>query len=274
MTSPTRPSARCSSGPAGIKRVLIKTVPDWGVRLAMFRKIDVDHIYVPTLYYPQLQPCSQTVCDVQNVCRQANPDGFILAYNGLPIAGIFAGMFNWQINVIGDNPYDGSGKLDGNGVPPDFFQDLHVRRALSYCFDYQTFIEDAMAGEGRLAQGSIPVGMMGHLEGEAPLYTYDPARCEEEFKLADVDRDGIPAGEDEDDVWNLGFYMQVGCNVENATRRLASEILKGSIKAVNLWLMQGLARIHFQSWIKGFYYNPAYSIVAYAWIYPLSKEAP
>jgi ABC-type oligopeptide transport system substrate-binding subunit len=59
------------------------------------------------------------------------------------------------------------------------------------------------------------------------------AKCEEEFKLADLDKDGVPAGEDEDDIWNKGFYMQIAYNTGNDTRRLTSEILKAGIEAVN-----------------------------------------
>jgi peptide/nickel transport system substrate-binding protein len=143
------------------------------------------------------------------------------------------GQFNWQINVEGGNPFAGSGELDGSGIPADFFQDLHVRRAFNYCFDFDTMINDALNGEGIQAQGPIIAGMMGYREGEAPLYSFDLAKCEEEFKLADVDKDGIPAGEDEDDVWETGFYFQMAYNTGNDTRRLASEILKAGIESVN-----------------------------------------
>jgi peptide/nickel transport system substrate-binding protein len=235
-------------------------------------------------------------------------------------------------------------------------------------------IKDALNGEGIQAQGPIIAGMMGYREGEAPLFAYDPAKCEEEFKLADLDKDGIPAGEDEEgDIWNTGFYMQMAYNTGNDTRRLASEILKAGLESVNdkfsvsvvgmpwpvllatrrqqklpiyvggwledyhdphnwvqpflssqgaygrvinmtpdyaakydelinkgvtttdpearrpiyeeiqlaaqedavvIWMYQALGRSHFQPWIKGFYYNPAYSQPEWAWIYALSKVAP
>ena len=63
-----------------------------------------------------------------------------------------------------------------------------------------------------------------------PVYTYDPAKCEEEFKLADVDKDGIPAGEDpEGDVWTTGFRLQALYNQGNTTRQVVSEILAGNL---------------------------------------------
>ncbi len=44
-------------------------------------------------------------------------------------------------------------------------------------------IKDAQAGDGTQAQGPIPAGMMGYREGERPLYSYDPAKCEEEVSV-------------------------------------------------------------------------------------------
>jgi peptide/nickel transport system substrate-binding protein len=361
------------SGPASIKRVVIKNIDEWGTRLAMFEAGDADHIYVPAQYRPQLEPYYQTVCDMNEECAEGNPDGYIQVYTDLPTPAITPAQMNWNINVEGGNPYVGSGALDGNGITSDFFTDEHVRKAFNYCFDFDAMINDALSGDGVQAQGPIPQGMMGYREGEAPLYSYDPAKCEEEFKLADVDKDGIPAGEDDDDVWNTGFYFQLAYNTGNDTRRLTSEILKAGIEsvnpkfnigvigmpwpvllssrregklpiyvggwledyhdphnwvhpflhsqgaygrivnmpaetaqlfddlivkgaslttveerkpvyeelqlmaeeyAVNIWEYQVLERDHFQSWIKGFYFNPAYGQAPYTFIYALEKVAP
>ena len=40
------------------------------------------------------------------------------------------------IVLSGDYTLIGSCKLDGNGIPPDFFSDVHVRKAFNYCFDF------------------------------------------------------------------------------------------------------------------------------------------
>jgi peptide/nickel transport system substrate-binding protein len=221
------------SGPPCIERVLIKNIDEWGTRLAMFEAGDGDYIYVPPQYRAQIEPYYQTMCEADGTCTEANPDGYIQAWVNLPTLAMTPAQFNWQINVEGGNPFVGSGALDGNGIPPDFFTDLHIRKAFNYCMDYDTFIQDALAGDGIQAQGPIIAGMMGYREGEDPLYSFDLAKCEEEFKLADVDKDGILAGEDEDDVWEIGFYMQMSYNTGNDTRRLASEILKAGLEAVN-----------------------------------------
>jgi peptide/nickel transport system substrate-binding protein len=222
-----------ATGPARIKRVVIKNVDEWGTRLAMLEAGDADYIYSVPQYNGQLYPYAKTMCAPDGTCEDANPNGYLTIYAKQPTPNLTPAQFNWQINTEGGNPYIGSGALDGSGTPPDFFQDIHIRKAFNYCFDFQAMIDDALVGEGVQAQGPIPVGLMGYREGEAPLYTYDPAKCEEEFKLADVNHNGVPAGEDPEDVWDMGFYMQIGYNTGNDTRRLSSEILKAGIEAIN-----------------------------------------
>ena len=48
-----------------------------------------------------------------------------------------------EVEVI-MNPYLGSNKLDGNGVPPTFFDDVHIRRAFAYAFDWDTVVNEVL----------------------------------------------------------------------------------------------------------------------------------
>jgi peptide/nickel transport system substrate-binding protein len=68
---------------------------------------------------------------------------------------------------------------------------------------------------------------------EADYYTLDLEKAAEEFMLADVDKDGIPAGEDPDDVWEMGFRLQMGYNTGNATRQTYAEILQANLAEIN-----------------------------------------
>jgi ABC-type transport system substrate-binding protein len=132
------------------------------------------------------------------------------------------------------NPYIGSNALDGNGIPTDFFNDVHIRKAFSYCFDWGTFVNDVYKGEAIQAFTLTLPGMPG-FDLNAPHYTFDLAKCAEEFKLADVDKDGIAAGDETDgsDVWNVGFRMQMLYNQGNTTRQIVAEILQANLAQVN-----------------------------------------
>jgi peptide/nickel transport system substrate-binding protein len=344
------------SGVAAVKTVVVKPVDEWGTRLAMFEAGDADYAYVPSQYRPQLEESYGVICQQDGSCEDVG-SGYIQAWVDLPSLAMTPAQFNHNINVEGGNPFAGSGELDGNGIPSDFFQDVHIRRAFNYCFDFDAMINDALNGEGIQAQGPIIAGMMGYREGEAPLYSFDLAKCEEEFKLAEAP------------VWDTGFYFQMAYNTGNDTRRLASEILKAGIESVNdkfsitvvgmpwpvllnsrraqklpiyvggwledfhdphnwvhpflhsqgaygrvvnmapelaaefdamieeaasyttaeerrpvyeaiqlkaqedavmIWLYQGVGRVHFQRWVKGWYSNPAYSGI-YSYVYAMSK---
>jgi peptide/nickel transport system substrate-binding protein len=362
------------SGVARIPRVVIRNVDEWGTRLAMFEAGDADHIYVPPVYRPQMDEQMGILCNIDETsCKEVNPDGYIKGFRKLPQPLVTPAQLNWSINVEGGNPYIGSGELDGNGIPPDFFKDIHVRKAFNYCFNFDAMITESLAGEGIQAQGPILQGMMGYIEGQPLAFTHDLAKCEEEFKLADADHDGIPAGEDDDDLWTRGFYLQIAYNTGNDTRQLASEILADGLQAVhpninvavigmpwpvllesrrqgklpvtvsgwvedfhdphnwaqpflysqgtygrvinldpglaaridglilagaqetdlverraiyeeiqklstddviNIWMYQALDGIHFQKWVDGFFYNPAFGNPETAFFYGLSKDPP
>jgi peptide/nickel transport system substrate-binding protein len=87
-------------------------------------------------------------------------------------------------NIAEGSPFVGSGKLDGEGIPLNFFSDVHIRRAFNYCFDYDTFIKDVQLGD---AQRSLALTLPGQLGYDgSPIYEYDLAKCEEEFKAAEL----------------------------------------------------------------------------------------
>ncbi len=222
------------SGVAKIPRVVVKNIDEWGTRLAMFQAGDADYIYVPAIYRNQMNEEISILCGIDDSsCQDTNPVGFVKGYRQLPLPLVTAAHLNWSINTEGGNPYIGSGELDGNGIPADLFTDIHIRKAFNYCFDFQAMIHESLSDEGIQAQGPILKDMMGYLEDEPFAFAYDLAKCEEEFKLADADKDGIPAGEDDDDIWNRGMYFQIAYNTGNDTRMLGSEILKAGLEAVN-----------------------------------------
>ncbi len=130
------------------------------------------------------------------------------------------------------NPYLGSNMLDGNGIPPTFFDDVHIRKAFAYCFDWDTLANDVYKGEAIQSKVLSLPGMPGY-DPEASFYSMDLEKCAEEFKLADVDKDGIAAGEDPDDVWEMGFRVQMLYNTGNTTRQIVAEILQASLAEVN-----------------------------------------
>ncbi len=134
--------------------------------------------------------------------------------------------------VAFSSPYIGSGKLDGNGIPVDFFNDVHIRRAFAYCFDWDTVINEVWMGEA-VQSLVLPLPGMPGYDPNAPHFTMDLDKCTEEFKAADVNHNGVAAGEDTGDVWDMGFRLQMLYNTGNSTRQIYAEILQANVAQVN-----------------------------------------
>ena len=107
--------------------VITKWVNEWSSRKAALLNGDADFVYVPRMYIGQLEGISD-----------------LTVYKDLGELVLDAFFFN--MNIDPESSYIGSGALDGNGIPPDFFTDLDVRKAFCYAFDYETYLEDALMG--------------------------------------------------------------------------------------------------------------------------------
>src|SRR3989442_5255821 len=107
----------------------------------------------------------------------------------------------------------GSGKLDGIGVRPNFYSDIHVRRSFAYLFDRQAFIDQALRGKGRLANGPIPYGMLGY-NPRGKWYEVSKDKAVAEFKEA-------WGGQ----VWNNGFTFSGLYKTGNVARQTGSPML-------------------------------------------------
>ena len=220
------------SGPAALERVVIQKVDEFGTRFAMFAAGDADNLVVGSQAdYAQVDPLVGEECIYNNdtggfdACSSVGDgSGQVRVYKGYPTVVHTDVFFNFNIS---SDQYIGSGQLDGNGIPRDFFSDVHIRKAFNYCFDWDTFIQDVMVGEG-VQTLTIPVAGMPGYDANAPHYTYDPAKCEEEFKAASDDPNSPAAG-----VWDTGFRFAATYNQGNTTRQSVAEILAADLGAVN-----------------------------------------
>jgi peptide/nickel transport system substrate-binding protein len=214
------------TGPAAAQHVLIKNISEWGTRFAALQAGDVDIAYVDRQYISQVDPLVAETCTADSPCTATNAGGYIRMYKNLPTVSDDTILFNEKVNTTGGSNHIGSGALDGKGIPPDFFSDVHIRKAFSYCFDYQTYIDQVWNGEAQQAFGPIINGVLGYDANQAH-YTFDLDKCASEFKAATLT--GASGGS----VWDTGFSMQYVYNDGNDQRKTAGDILKDGLQRVN-----------------------------------------
>lgn len=216
-------------GPAGtaeIDTVIVRIVNEWSTRFAALQAGDAETAAVNPADRPQADEFVGEFCDyATNTCtvNEENPNGPLRKWGGLPTTSrtdVFM-VFDIAVDENGQNPYIGSGRLDGNGIPPDFFSDIHVRRAFNYCFDYDTYIAEALNGEGARNNGPIILDMLGY-NPDGEMYEYDPDACAAELEEA---WGGV--------LPETGFRFQLAYNTGNTARQTVGEILQAELAAIN-----------------------------------------
>lgn len=223
--------------PARLERIVIKYVNEWGTRFAMMQAGDADVVAVPEENRSQMDTLVGERCEFDiddnryepcEVIDNSMPYRLYIGRPGISRTDMF---FNFEV-AEGSN-YVGSGKLDGNGIPLDFFSDVHIRRAFAYCFDWDVYISDVFDGEA-VQSPVVPLAGMPGYQADSSMYSYDYGKCEEEFKLADLDNDGIPAGDDPvGDIWTTGFRLQALYNQGNTSRQTIADILANNVASIN-----------------------------------------
>lgn len=214
------------SGPAKMQRAVIKIVSEWGTRFAMLKTGDADIAYVDRQYTSQVDPLVKEACDQTGQCTTINANGTLRLDKGLPTVIADTIFFNEDVNTTGGNSTLGSGKLDGNGIPANFFSDIHVRKAFNYAFDWNTYIKQVWNGEAEQALGPIIDGELG-FDPKQAHYSFDPTKAAEEFKASTL------KSADGKSLWDTGFYLQFVYNTGNDQRRAAGEILKADLAKIN-----------------------------------------
>jgi len=197
-------------GPATLKRYIYKKIDEWATRKLMFLAGDVDYCYVDTPFIKELEGVSG-----------------ILVLKDLPRLACTGAFYNQKIDPT--SPYIGSGELDGEGVPPDFFSDVNVRKAFSCCFNWSEYIEDVWFGEATQIPSPIVEGLPFR-NATQEMYHFNLTKAEEYFKLA-------WGGE----VWDKGFELTILFNIGNVARETAAMMFKEYVESINdkftVWVM-------------------------------------
>lgn len=192
-------------GPARLKMVAVKTVPEFSTRKLLLAAGDADVIEAPPLYAPQLDGM-----------------GAVRVIDGLrPLASPYVLYFAQRVDPVA-NPNIGSGRLDGEGIPPDFFADPDVREGFAFALDYDGYVRDVLRGKSAQAAGVIPPVLLPRAEPRAPRRRLDPDAARAHLRKALGGR-----------VWEKGFRLTLVSNEGGEAALALCQMVKRQIEALN-----------------------------------------
>jgi peptide/nickel transport system substrate-binding protein len=190
-------------GPAPIKNVVIKIVEEWTTRKLMFTAGDADMVQVDPIYWPEME-------QLQGV----------IIYRDLPRIENTSVFFNFDINTEA-NQAVWSAKLDGQGIPPDFFSDINVRKAFAHSFDHDTYMKDAFLGFASTPNSPVPKGLP-YRDDSIPIYEYNLDKARSYFQKAWGGK-----------VWENGFKLTILYNTGNEQREIACQMIEENVESLN-----------------------------------------
>ncbi len=184
-----------------LKTTIVKYVKEWSTRKLMLQNGDADRVTVDIPYVPEVKAMKG------------------LKLYQVPQLSVSFALFCQKVDPTG-NPNIGSGKLDGNGIPPDFFTDINVRKAFLHAMDRKTYKEDVFHNLVILPTSPNIKGLPYHKD--VAVYGFDLYKSKAYMQKA---WDG--------QVWQKGFRMVITYNSGNAMREAAAVMLAENIMSLN-----------------------------------------
>jgi peptide/nickel transport system substrate-binding protein len=186
-----------------LAKAIYRIVEEWSTRKLLLLQGDVDYARVDPMYFEEMKK-EPGLRYYEKNARLAN-------------AGI---NFNMKITSV-DNPAIGSGKLDGKGIPPDFFSDKNVRLGFTYAFDFGTMLKEIIKGNGVPAATPICAGLP-FFNPALKAYPFDLKKSEEYFKKAWAGK-----------LWSTGFEFDMLFNTGNEVREQTLKMFAENIMSLN-----------------------------------------
>ncbi|MCP2013793.1 peptide/nickel transport system substrate-binding protein [Deinococcus sp. HSC-46F16] len=186
-----------------IQNILIQIVPEQAARLQAFLRGDADMV----------ETGGRAIIEEQ---LRGKPGVAVL--DNLADTSAFGIFMNQDIKGEGRL---GSGKLDGQGIPANFFSDVNVRKGFVSAFDVDTYIKEVQNGVGEPRNFLLPETFPGYNPDVEPAqFDLDAAR--EAFEQA---WDG--------QVWENGFVVNATYRAGSVSAQTGMELLKKNIESLN-----------------------------------------
>ncbi len=185
-----------------LEKAVIQFQNEFSVRKLMLLRGDADVIVVAPTFYPEMNKMDR----VKSVSMETlQIDTF---------------LFNFEVTTE-RNPYTGSGKLDGEGIPSDFFADRNVRLGIAYAWDEKRFLKDAANNYGVDPVSLVPYGVP-HRKSDLSRNPFDLDKAAELFHKAWNGK-----------LWDIGFDFDLAYKQGDKVRQIAAGMLSENLRKIN-----------------------------------------
>jgi peptide/nickel transport system substrate-binding protein len=182
------PAAGCNDSIATYE---IQFIADWTTRRTAFLAGDIDTCAVPYYFMFELLQAPNT---------SAEP----ILIGGKPVIKTIKNLFSFSLDNVcftftlnSTCPYIGSGHFP-DGIPLDFFNNTHVRKAFAYSVDRTQWLVDTYYGEAMCPFTPL-------IEGLYPDYRTVTSGYDKNFTLAEAElKSALFGGQN---VWDTGFIL-------------------------------------------------------------------
>ena len=140
----------------------------------------------------------------------------MLQFTGTGASAIF---FNQAITK--GSKFVGSGKLDGKGVPANFFADINVRRGFAAAVDSKRIIDEILDGLGEPSTMPVPTTLPGY-DASIKTIPFNLERAAQEFRKAFNGQ-----------VWKNGFIFEAAIEPGSGAALSIMDLLKKNLERIN-----------------------------------------
>jgi peptide/nickel transport system substrate-binding protein len=190
----------------------------WPTRVSKFLAGDYDIIAVPRdSMFDLFKPY-----DINNPNTWLPVDGVYGIKNIAPVVALDAIHFTFDINSA--TAYAGSQEFP-DGIPLDFFSNIHVRKAFAQLFNFTQFLQDAYYGE---AEQPTTWSIRG-LNPDYTDLTLTKWTKSLEAAKTELQQAMFTQGATTQSAWDWGFYMTITYNGGNKPRETMCFIIRDAL---------------------------------------------
>jgi len=207
------PAAGCNGS---LDTIELDYIADWTTRKNEFLSGTIDTCAVPNVNMFEL---------LDNTTKEpANPQTKTI--KNLSPSPLSCSAFLFEFNISDESPYIGTGQFP-DGIPSNFFNNTHVRRAFAYSFNWSTYGEQTFYGEYDYRKNWLIAGLYpDYYNDSIPGYYESLSNAEAELKAAVFNGTSV---------WDSGFNFTVGYGWVNDPRRIAFTMISDFFRRLSTY---------------------------------------